>query len=184
MEFWKIFATAVLTASATNIFGYFKEKKFASSKYAEQVLKELYVPIYKILTKSIIPGNGYEGINRGQLEEIKEIIEKHPELTDPRLDSIIYRYLEDIYFEYNQTGDYPERYRTYDLDRKLFEYILISFNQTRRYLGLPSDLKYAYPILFKFRVWKDKKSNQRIQRKIRKIRKKEANGDRHHVPED
>ncbi|MGM7722174.1 hypothetical protein [Metabacillus sp. Hm71] len=145
-EFWKIFATAVLTAFASNLFGYIKEKRTASSKYTEQVLTELYVPIYKILVERIIPGDGYEGIDQDQLDSIKDIIDDNPELTDPILEGLIYGYLEDAYWNVTRihADQQDPRFETYDSDRRLLDYILISFNKTRRPLGLPHPKEYAF----------------------------------------
>jgi hypothetical protein len=68
-DLYKIIITALLTAAATNYFGYWKDKKIASGKYAEECLRKLYIPIYKIITEGIIPGDGYEGIMRINLTE-------------------------------------------------------------------------------------------------------------------
>ncbi len=169
MEFWKIFATAVITAAASNAFGYFKDKKFASSKYTEDVLTKLYVPIYKILTDNLVPGDGYDGINAGQLDIIQQLIKDNPELTDPQLEKLVYGYLEDDY--HNQLESINNDYNNfiYDEDRKLLDYVLISFNKTRRSLGLPYDLKYASPIVVKSKLWfKDIRYKQRRKKMKRK----------------
>lgn len=171
IEFWKIFSTAVITAGAANVFGYFRDRKNVSTEYSERVLKELYVPIYKVLTGRIIPGDGYDGIDEKQLVAIKEIIEENPELTDPKLDRLIYVYIEHSYFNW-KSSNRNDDYYIYDSDRKLLEYILISFNKTRRSIGLPSDLNYAYPILVKFRNWRKKYNLSSLKKNLRRVTKK------------
>lgn len=178
MEFWKIFSTAVITAMASNLFGYFKDRKFATSKYTEDTLIKIYVPIYKILTERIVPGDGYDGILESQLIEINKIIGNHPQLTDPRLSNIVYSYIEDIYHNSNPNYN-PQTSEPiiYDLDRELLDYILISFNKTRRSLGLPSDITYAYPLLLNLIKWKSIFTKRRIRRIIKRREKKKESND-------
>ena len=47
-----ILGTAISTSFFSTIFSYYKEKKFASVKYTERVLEELYFPIYKFLEEA------------------------------------------------------------------------------------------------------------------------------------
>ncbi|UQD52325.1 hypothetical protein C0971_10105 [Bacillus methanolicus] len=156
IEFWKIFATAVLTAAASSLFGFLKDKKVASSKYTEESLRKIYVPIYKILMENLNPMDGYEGIASRQFYRIKEIVNEHPELCDPKLDSIIWGIDEDIRFQsmnYNHNDNNLE-YELFDENRKLIDYVLHAFNKTRKSLGLPADRLYVYPILRKIRYSK------------------------------
>ena len=81
----KIVITAAATLfSAIIVFsmGYFKDKKFANSKYTERVLINLYIPLYKLLEifeyDSYV---GYIGISKQQLWLVKEIIDENPELV-------------------------------------------------------------------------------------------------------
>lgn len=175
-QFLTIFLTAIITAGATNIFGYWKEKRISSSKYAEEVLKRLYVPIYKILVEGVIPGDGYQGIDEDQLDRIKSIIDDNPELTDPKLDALIYGYLEDAYWNLNRlyVDQKNPEYVIYDSDRKLLDYILISFNKTRKSLGLPHDRTYAFPILIKLKKWREKVWYIKKLRKLKKKQKKSS----------
>jgi hypothetical protein len=152
-EFGKIFTTAVLTAVAANFFGFFKDRRVASSKYTEESLKKIYVPIYKILYENLDPSQGYEGIYSNQFGKIKVIVDKDPDLCDPKLERIIWRIYEEIQIDsYNQiNSDSKFDHTLYDEDRKLLEYVQHAFNKTRKSLGLPADIVHVYPILYKIR---------------------------------
>ena len=152
-EIYIIFITALVTAFFSTVFSYYKEKKFASSKYTEKSLTELYVPIYKILNGGVDPFAGYLYIDETQLSLIKEIIDDKPELVDPRLNKIVEDYHAQAYANISRVFEeqIPPQYMKYDEDYKLYTYILYAFNKTRKSLGLPYDKKYSgiFSIVFR-----------------------------------
>lgn len=137
-QFITIFITAVITAACTNIFAYLKDKKFASSKYTEKVLTEFYVPIYKIVTKDFYTGKGYDGLYPSEIIAIKKLVDEKPELADPVLDRIIGSLSEDAF---RIQGTTPEGQEPNKMDEQgvLLNYILKSFQKTRKSLGLPHE---------------------------------------------
>lgn len=144
-EIYIIVITALVTAFFSTIFSYYKEKKFASSKYTERALTELYVPIYKILNDCSDPLAGYLFINETQLQLIKEIIDNKPELVDPKLNKIVDKYYTLAYINISRVYEdqIPPQNMRYDEDYKLYRYVLYAFNKTRRSLGLPFEKKYS-----------------------------------------
>ncbi|WP_017378818.1 hypothetical protein [Paenisporosarcina sp. TG-14] len=177
-ELWITIITAAITTIIVSWIGYFfghlKDKKIAITKYSEESLRKIYIPIYKILIQNVDPLDGYEGITGSQHNSIKKIADNHIELCDPKLESLIWRIEEDIRheasaFSYNQ-------YDLFDQNRNLFNYVLHAFNKTRRSIGLPFDIFYVYPILYKLRysnsyldiVYKIR----RFKRKLKSTRKK------------
>lgn len=147
------FLTGIIAAAATNLFGYWKEKSFANSKYTERVLTELYIPIYKILNKGSNPRIGYSYIDENQLNDIKVIIDSNPELVDPKLDKIVVEYIEIAFFNITRIFEdqIPPESMRYDENFKLYTYILCAFNKTRKSLGLPSDKRYNSKISIIYR---------------------------------
>jgi hypothetical protein len=166
-DIWKIILTAVLTAGASNYFSYWKDKKIAAGKYAEDSLRKLYIPIYKILVKHIYPGDGYDGIDEDQVSDIKKIIDENPELTDPELGRIVDSTFEDVMHQNSRPYDdqLDLKAMRYDDDRELLDYVLIAFNKTRKNLGLPSNKYYTSKIY----TSKTYKFYQKLEYKIRHI---------------
>lgn len=166
MEWVQVLLSGVAAAVTSTILSYFKEKKFASSKYAERVLTELYIPIYRMLREDVLPGDGYEGLNMDQVNRIDNVAKKNPELTDPRLDEIVNAYMEVL-----TSPNYPfvdELEHVFDQDRKLFTYIMIAFNRTRKSLGLPYDKDYVYPLLSRIKSLGLKRKVLRVLRKLKR----------------
>lgn len=153
-QFLTIILTAIFTSGATNLFGYWKEKSFAESKYTERVLTELYIPIYKILNGATIPIIGYENIDEQLLNDIKKIIDKNPELVDPKLNKIVDEYFEIAIFNISRVYEdrISPKLMRYDENRKLYNYVLLAFNKTRKSLGLPSDKRYSSKISFLYKL--------------------------------
>lgn len=169
-QFFTIFFTAILTAGFTNLFGYLKEKRVASSKYTETVFKDLYLPIYKIIYSRVNPYDGFEGLEEEDIDELIKVLENNPELFDPKLQKILYRFYEKSYinWKFNEHESFSKD------EKELIEYMEIAFNKTRKALGLPYDRKYAYPILLKLMIWKnDFKNARKIKRKIEKYKKEQ-----------
>lgn len=166
-----IVITALVTSGLSTIFSYYKEKKFASAKYTEKVLVDLYIPIYKYLSKTPDPTTGYEGINEAQFNFILKIVEDNPELIDPRLNKYVYSIKEDIYINsYNNQDyeDYRQDYIMYDSDGEMFDYVLKAFNITRKSLGLPYNKRYASIWAFVYKL--NEKIN--LKRRIRRMKRR------------
>jgi hypothetical protein len=164
-QFITIFFTAVITSATTNLFGYWKEKRTASSKYTERVLTELYIPILKIIESKVEPGMGFEGLDDDDIDKLIRILKDKPELFDPKLEKIIYSYYEMSY----DSWKYNKHFSYFENDRKLLDYVYIAFNKTRKSLGLPYEKKYAYPWILQFQRWKkDWMSKRRIKKAIKK----------------
>lgn len=147
-QFLTIFITAIITAGATNLFSYWKEKRITSSKYTERVLVELYIPILKIIKERIEPGFGFEGLNEDQIDELIKILDEKMELLDPELEGIIYSYKETQYHNWQGANYHYEKE-----DERLLAYMLYAFNKTRKSLGLPYENKYVYSRVTKILSW-------------------------------
>lgn len=156
-----IIITSIITAVCTNFFGFIKEKKLKSLAYTDSCLKKIYIPIYQILIRDIIPNIGYDGINQDQVSDIRHIIENNPEYTDPELKEIVDSYFQEMYMNVTRlhADQVDPRSLTFDKDEKLYKYILFSFHTTRRSLGLPYNRKYAFKFLYKLQYLFRKKSD-------------------------
>ncbi|MEI2338931.1 hypothetical protein FA002_02245 [Priestia megaterium] len=168
-QFITIFLTAIVTAGFANIFGYWKDKRVASTKYIEKVFTELYLPIYKIVDQKVNPIDGFEGLDEHDIEALIAILKDKPELFDPKLEKIIYRYYEKEYANWQ----YGENRSFHENDTELLDYVSIAFNKTRKSLGLPYEVKYVYPIILKGKNLKKKMSRYfKIRRIVRKFMKR------------
>lgn len=169
-DIWKIVVTSLITAGATNYFGYIKERKFASSRYTEKVLVNLYIPVYKLLESfSYDPYVGYVGMSKDQFWELKEVIDKNPELVDPKLETFIYNIIGDIYNVYQD--DNFQGYGIYDKNGDLYNYVMKSFNITRKSMGLPYDKYYASRLSFFYKVIRNIKNKRTFKRVMKNINK-------------
>lgn len=169
-----IIITSILTSIFTNYFAFLKEKKVKSLSYTDESLKKIYIPIFKTITDKVIPGDGYEGIDHHQLDKIITIIKNNPEYADPELEKIVFRYEEDLFNEANRpyiTQKDPNLL-SFDENRELLEYILISFHRTRKSLGLPYNSYYANPIIYRIKNWKRNLNVKRTERKAEKLKDK------------
>ncbi|WP_191556437.1 hypothetical protein [Metabacillus idriensis] len=168
--FFTILLTAVFTAGASSLFTYWLDKINRSYQYAEESLRKLYIPIYKKLGENIYPGDGYEGINENQVSEIKEIIEEHPELTDPELERIVENIFIDVMHNNSRSYNIQRDLSMfiYDENRELLEYVLFSFNSTRHKLGLPSNNIYSSKRSLKIHLFKTRFKKKYIDSKLRK----------------
>jgi hypothetical protein len=79
------------------------------------------------------------------------------------LENLIYGYFEDAFWNVNRlhADQLDPREIAYDSDRNLLNYILYSFNKTRRELGLPYAIKYAFPFYIKLVELKRKIKSKR-----------------------
>ena len=95
---------AAMTILLTNIFSYLfaikKEVRIQSTQYKIEILDKVYTPIYKILSRSVAPGDSYEGIDDHQLDRINEIVEEDVNLVDPNLNSIIWSLREKVRYAF------------------------------------------------------------------------------------
>lgn len=162
--------TSIITSGTTTYFGFLKEKSFSNTKYTERVLTELYIPIYKILNEHSIPMIGYYGIDENQMSDIKVIIDRNPELVDPKLNKILEEYMEIAFFNVSRVYEdqISPKLMRYDENLKLYTYILFAFNKTRRSLGLPSDKRYNSKIsilyIFLYRVYRNFKRKKDLKK--------------------
>ena len=160
-----ILGTAISTSFFSTVFSYYKEKKFASVKYTERVLEELYIPIYKFLEEAAPdPMVGYIGMRENEFWRLKELIDEKPELIDPNLDAQLNKIIDEIYVENSQERNqenYFYGHKFYDRDFKLYFYVVKSFNTTRKSLGLPYDKHYASFWSFVYRFIRSIKRKRR-----------------------
>ncbi|MFJ8063299.1 hypothetical protein ACIQYS_01525 [Psychrobacillus sp. NPDC096426] len=150
MNWGTILTASVIAAIVSAIMNfiiqlYFEHKRVKDRKLQEIkendkiILQDIYTPILKILSEHIIPGDGYEGVDVGQLERIRKIIDDNPQLVDTELDRITYGYLEDL-AHIGRNQSYPHDYDKFaDDDRKLFNHVRVVYNQKRKNLNLPYD---------------------------------------------
>lgn len=124
---------------------YFENKKSKERDELEikendkEIIEKLYGPIYSILGENIIPGDGYEGLDPNQLERVRNLIDKHPHLTDTELDSITYSFLEDLMFMHQNRKEYHSYEKILDGDKELLDYVSKIYNQKKKNLNLPYD---------------------------------------------
>ncbi|MBH0228841.1 hypothetical protein [Halobacillus yeomjeoni] len=163
-----IIITAVVTSVFTNYFAFLKEKKVKSLSYTDKSLVKIYIPIYKILTEGLIPGEGYEGVYSNQVFKITKILEDNPEYVDPELEGIVFQYEEEILLALSTTTDTSEMDgMLLDEDRRLLDYILTSFHKTRKSLGLPYNKVYADEVYIWIEQWKSKRQRRNIEKKLK-----------------
>jgi len=112
------------------------------------------------------PLDGYQGISGSQFRKIKNIVDEYPELCDPKLDQLVWSIEEDMRIE---AHNYNYSHDSYDENRKVYYYVRYAFNKTRKRIGLPSDILYVYPILYKLR-YSETYSN--MQYKFRRFKRK------------
>ncbi|MDF2065088.1 hypothetical protein [Bacillus sp. Cr_A10] len=146
---WETILTATVIAAVVSgimnflIQLYFEHRRVKDRKLQEikendkLILHELYTPIYKILSEHITPGDGYEGIDIGQLNRIRKIIEVKPELVDKELDRITYGYLEDLNHLGKSDSLPTDNEKFADRDNKLHNHVWEVYNQKRKNLNLP-----------------------------------------------
>ncbi|MFS0666296.1 hypothetical protein AB1L06_20280 [Bacillus mojavensis] len=145
-QFFVILLTALLTAIMSNLFSYIKEKMIASSntssKYTEEILSKLYVPLYRLVTRGNYNLKGYDGLTPKTVFEMKKIIEQNPELCEPGLERLIVNLYEEARRLDGYSGTvHMKQGKKVDENGELYNYIVNGFNTIRRNLGLPSERK-------------------------------------------
>lgn len=137
---------AVITLFVTNILSYYfaikKEVRLQATQYKLEMLDKVYTPIYKLLIIDIAPGEGYECIDDTILKSIIEITESNFNLVDPKLNSIIWKLKEEMFFKFEQQRNSDDPFTYYDEDRVLFNHIEKYHNHLRKSLGFPSESKF------------------------------------------
>ncbi|MGM2669628.1 hypothetical protein ACS2QR_16925 [Bacillus cereus group sp. Bce026] len=147
----------IITAILTHFFTLKREKYSKTFEYKLQILKDIYTPIYRILSSQVEPGEPYEGIEFHSFQEIERIIESNLELTDPNLESIIWEMKEGFLF--SQSVD---EYRNQDQNRSLLDYVLFQYNKLRKELGLPHDSSaVSFNVRLGFYIYKYKMNKKR-----------------------
>ncbi|QJC89998.1 hypothetical protein K1Y82_16195 [Bacillus inaquosorum] len=145
-QFFVILLTALITAIMSNLFSFIKEKMIASSntssRYTEDILSKLYVPLYRLITKGNYTLKGYYGLTPKTIFEMKKIIDQNPELCEPGLERLIAEMYEEARKLDGHYGTvHMKQGKKVDENGELYIYIINGFNTIRRNLGLPSERK-------------------------------------------
>ncbi|WJY28272.1 hypothetical protein [Sporosarcina trichiuri] len=160
---------AAVTIFITNIFSYIfamkKEVRIQSTSYKIETLEKVYTPIYKILIKDVVPGDGYESIDDHQLDCISKIAEENINLVDPKLDNILWKLREDVRYAHQEEGYNDFIYL--DEDRMLLHHVESYFNKLRKAVGLPYEKKINKKIVFLSDLYY--KAARKFKRKIRNL---------------
>lgn len=128
------------------------------NKYRLEILERMYTPIYRIIYKSVFPGNGYEGVDENDASLIINVVEQNIELADPILEELVWNLKEDLYHNANNR----DRYNRFDENRKVLDHVNYNYNLLRKKLGLPYDYAY-FSISERWRMFRDKRK-RRISR--------------------
>ncbi|PDZ55012.1 hypothetical protein CON15_24085 [Bacillus cereus] len=113
-----------------------RERRGREYKNKEIVLKEVYAPLYKILSQDKSYISGYKG--PGKLGEIENIIHSNSEFVDSKLREIVESTKGGIRFMDVTSGNYSGLKAGYDFE-ELFCYVYSKYNSLRKELGLPYD---------------------------------------------
>ncbi|WP_144650200.1 hypothetical protein [Bacillus cereus] len=113
-----------------------RERLSREYKNKEMVLKEVYAPLYKILSQDKSYFSDYKG--PGKLGEIENIIHSNSELVDSQLRKIVEDTKGSIHFMDVTLGNYSGPKAAYDFE-ELFRYVYSKYNSLRKNLGLPYD---------------------------------------------
>ncbi|MFF2240147.1 hypothetical protein ACFVUU_18575 [Bacillus thuringiensis] len=139
MEYERLITT-VVSGLIGIIIGHFftlkRERRGRVYKNKEKVLKEVYAPIYQILSQDKSYFSDYKG--PGKLGEIEKIIHSNSELVDSRLREIIEDTKAGGCLMDVTIGNYSGPKAAYDFE-ELFCYVYSKYNSLRKELGLPYD---------------------------------------------
>ncbi|MEN8644698.1 hypothetical protein ABFE25_08380 [Bacillus toyonensis] len=127
---------AIVGSLLTQIFTWIRERRGRERKNKDKILKEVYAPIYQILSQDKSYFLDYKG--PGKLGEIENIIHSNSELVDSQLIEIVKDTkgggrLMDV-----TIGNYSGPKASYDFE-ELFRYVYSKYNSLRKELGLPYD---------------------------------------------
>ncbi|KAB2493212.1 hypothetical protein F8158_22875 [Bacillus cereus] len=142
MEYERLITT-VVSGLIGIIIGHFftlkRERRGRVYKNKEKVLKEVYAPIYKILS----PDFGYSSEYKGtvKIKQIEEIVHNNSELVDTQLIQMVKDTRAGIRMVDGPTGEKDDFTVVYDHDKKFFTYIRDQYNSLKKELGLPYDKK-------------------------------------------
>ncbi|PFV39821.1 hypothetical protein COL00_26620 [Bacillus cereus] len=127
---------AIAGAFLNQIFTWSRERRGRKRNNKEKILKEVYAPIYQILSQDKSYFSDYKG--PGKLGEIEKIIHSNSELVDSRLREIIEDTKAGGCFMDVTIGNYSGPKAAYDFE-ELFCYVYSKYNSLRKKLGLPYD---------------------------------------------
>ncbi|WP_259417646.1 hypothetical protein [Bacillus toyonensis] len=127
---------AIIGAIINHTLAWRRELRGRIYKNKEKSLKEVYAPIYKILSQDISFISDYKGT--GKLEKIENIINSNSELVDSQLREIVGDIKGRIHFRDVPSWENRGLNAAYDL-AELFDYVYSKYNGLRKELGLPYD---------------------------------------------
>jgi hypothetical protein len=164
------FANIIITAFITGIFTYWltskRDRKTIIYEANKELLVKVYSPIMKIINNSVYPGDGYEGLDDDEIQEIADIIHDNLMIIDRILDSFAWSFKEEIH---NSGYKHYSQYSNYDDDRKFLDYISYRYNYLRKSVGLQYDNEYFF---YKRVIKSIKKRTYRVDRWFRKTKNK------------
>lgn len=131
-----IIATAI-GAIITHLLAGKREKRGRIYNNKEKALKEVYAPIYKILSSDLVDSSQYKGTVK--LSAIEEIVRDNSELVDSQLLKMVRKTRYGIRFVGGPTMAIEDRKAMYDVDREFFIHIHSKYNSLKKELGLPYD---------------------------------------------
>ena len=159
-EFVKILLTGVSAAILTNFFGFWRDKKTIHSKYLEETLKELYIPLIREI--GLGAKNDFTHLTKAQIDNIRTLLLNVPHLVDLNLSKLMKEFSSN-YTKKEAFHTIPVDFKPemkinlvskkmeledpitshYSVDLKLKFEILKGYNTVKRSLGLPYDIKYV-----------------------------------------
>lgn len=134
-ETGKIVATAVLTGLFTYWITFKKEREEKKYHAYKELLEKVYTPIVKIINDTWIPGEGYEGLYERELVKIIEVIDTNLPIVEPRLESFVWMFKEEITYS---------EYMIFDRKSEFLDYINYRYNYLRKKIYLPYDTQYFF----------------------------------------
>lgn len=127
----------VIGAIITHLLAGKREKRGRIYNNKEKALKEVYAPIYKILSSDLDDSSQYKGTVK--LSAIEEIVRDNSELVDSQLLKMVRKTRYGIRFVDGPTMAIEDRKAMYDVDRGFFIHIHSKYNSLKKELGLPYD---------------------------------------------
>ncbi|MGG0756975.1 hypothetical protein [Brevibacillus laterosporus] len=137
MNFSEPIVVALITAVSTGIVSVVLTQILAFVK--------IYQPIMQICVRTTHPGDNYEGLNEHNVMEIYKIVNDNDNYiyVDMKLLNLVESLYEDVANEsrYEKNNNYND----FDEDRKLFNHVLVKYNQLKRKVQLPYERDYVFP---------------------------------------
>lgn len=132
-------ASGVIGIIIGHIFTLIRERRGRVYKNKEKALKEVYAPIYKVLTQDLSCSSEYKGMYKDEINKIEEIVHNNSELVDSQFKKFVEDTRTGIRMVDGSTGAKDDFSVVFDHDKEFFIYVHSKYNHLRKELGLPYD---------------------------------------------